>query len=65
MNNLYRKPSISVLVPLAKRYQRGRLKYAELTDDECQTMPKSHIAIEHTQRGYAVDKFEYKQEGLL
>ena len=53
------------MVPLAKRYQRGRLKYAELTDDECQTMPKSHIAIEHTQRGYAVDKFEYKQEGLL
>ena len=50
MSNLYREPSIDasyqVLVHLAKRFQRRRLKCEKLTDDDgCQVMAKAHIAI--------------------
>ena len=49
MNNLYREPSIDasyqVLVHLAQRYQRRRLKCEKLTDDGPQVMAKAHIAF--------------------
>jgi hypothetical protein len=50
--NLYRGPSINVLIPLAKWYYRRRIKYAKLADDGCQTMPKALIAID---RGFLPD----------
>jgi hypothetical protein len=49
MSNLYREPSIDasyqVLVHLAQRYQRRRLKCEKLTDDGPQVMAKAHIAF--------------------
>jgi hypothetical protein len=49
MSNLYREPSIDasyqVLVHLAQRYQRRRLKCVKLTDDGPQVMAKAHIAF--------------------
>jgi hypothetical protein len=37
---------MNILVPLTKRYQWRRLKYANLTDDGRQTMSTPHIAID-------------------
>jgi hypothetical protein len=49
MSNLYRGPSIDasyqVLVHLADRFQRRRLKCEKLTDDGRQVMVKAHIAF--------------------
>jgi len=49
MSNLYRGPSknafYQVLVHLAKRFQRRRLKCEKLTDDRCQVMAKTLIAF--------------------
>ena len=50
MSNLYRGPSIyasyQVSVHLAEGFQRRRLKYEKLTDDDGhQVMAKAHIAF--------------------
>ena len=49
MSIFYRGPPIEasyqVLVHLAKRFQRRRLKYEKLTDDGRQVMAKAHIAL--------------------
>ena len=49
MSNLYRGPSkdasYQVVVHLAKRFQRRRLKCEKLTDDGRQVMAKAHFAF--------------------
>ena len=49
MSNLYRGHAIDasyqVLLHLAKRFQRRRLKCEKLTDDGRQVMAKAHIAF--------------------
>jgi hypothetical protein len=67
MSNLYRGPSIDasyqVLVHLAKRFKRRRLKCEKLTDDGGQVMAKAHIAFGSRQEGKKCffSIFTYKQ----
>ena len=49
ISNLYKGPSkdasYQVLIHLARRFQRRRLKCEKLTDDRRQVMAKAHVAF--------------------